>query len=70
MANKMWRRLTLEFIKRHIESMGYPPSYREIADEFHIVKSAAKYRLDRLQDEGKISRVPNTSRTTILNGRA
>jgi SOS-response transcriptional repressor LexA len=70
MANKMWRKLTLGFIGKFIESMGYPPSYGEIGSEFHIAKSTVKYRLDILECEGKIKRESGKSRTTILNGRA
>lgn len=47
----------LEFISRYIKAHGYPPSYQEIADQFHIAsKQGVARHLAALEQKGFITR--------------
>ena len=47
----------LSFLTRHISSVGYPPTVREIARHFRIKGiGAVKYHLDALERKGYLSR--------------
>ncbi len=53
----------LEFIQRFTASNGYPPSIREIGDAADISStSVVNYNLNRLVDEGFLTRDQNVSR--------
>jgi len=60
----------LEFIQRFTADSGYPPSIREIGDAADISStSVVNYNLNRLVEEGFLSRDQNVSRGLRLTGK-
>src|SRR3989304_6004851 len=60
----------LEFIQRFTTDSGYPPSIREIGDAADISStSVVNYNLNRLVEEGFLSRDQNVSRGLRLTGK-
>ena len=56
------------FIRSYIAQHGYSPSVREIACACYAsVGTVARY-LDKLEAQGRITRVPGQPRTTRLTG--
>ena len=59
----------LDFIKQFLEENGYPPSIREIGRSVGISStSVVNYNLNRLVDEGYLSRDQRISRGIRLLG--
>lgn len=57
----------LSFIRNHIESKGYAPTIKEIADEVGPKSSnVVRGHLRRLEDEGRIRMTPNTARSIVV----
>lgn len=53
----------LDFINKHIEEKGYPPTNREIGDSLGGAStSVVNYRLERLVEKGRITRASKVSR--------
>lgn len=50
------------FIEQYIILNGYPPTYRDIADEFCIVVRAAYDRVTSMESKGMLSITPKISR--------
>ena len=56
-----------EFIKEYIAQNRFSPSYRDIVDAGIVSStSVADYNLGKLEDEGRISRVPGKARTIVV----
>lgn len=54
---------TLEFIKKFVETNGYPPTVREICSQVGFKSTAsAKYYLDKLEEQGVIKKGGNKNR--------
>ncbi len=54
---------TLEFIKKFVETNGYPPTVREICSQVGFKSTAsAKYYLDKLEEQGAIKKGGNKNR--------
>ena len=53
----------LEFIETFIDENGYSPNYREIGNQLGFAPSVVKYHLERLERQGKVTRVPGRART-------
>jgi len=61
----------LSFIQEFTREEGYPPSVREIQHGVGLGStSVVSYHLARLEDEGKLRRVPGRARAIILLGAA
>lgn len=59
----------LDFIQEYVNSVGYPPSYREIAKKFSLASTfGVKRHLDALVKKGFLSNESKTSRTLSLIG--
>jgi repressor LexA len=59
----------LDYIVEHVDELGYPPSIREIGDQFHIKSlRGVTVHLDALERKGKIKRL-HTSRSITVIGR-
>ncbi len=59
----------LEFITRHIDGNGYPPTLRDIAGHLHVNGTLGVMKhLDALEKKGYIKRDSNTSRGITLAG--
>ena len=57
----------LEFVKGYIELNGYPPSYREIGENFHMASTfGVKRHLDALAKKGYLNNEGNISRSLSL----
>jgi repressor LexA len=62
------RQRILQFIQRFKETKGYAPTVREIADACTISSpSVVQYHLDRLQQNGLITREREKFRSIVLN---
>lgn len=60
----------LEYIQRHLQESGYPPTIREIGQEVGISStSVVNYNLNVLKDKGYIERARETSRGLRIVGR-
>lgn len=46
----------LEAIRRSVEDRGYPPTIRELADQFGLAVGTVHARLVKLETEGRIVR--------------
>jgi SOS-response transcriptional repressor LexA len=55
------RRARLALIA-HIEDHGHPPTFQELADTLHISKTAARWRITKLVEQGAIRRAPGAKR--------
>ena len=55
-----------DFIKSHIEDVGWPPTAREICDEMDVATNAAY--LTGLVEKGWVETVPRNSRCIRLAG--
>ncbi len=63
------QRAVLEFIKFHISSKGYPPTIREICDEFGFSSPlSAKQHVDALHRKGYIKKSPSKQRSIEVSG--
>ncbi len=63
------QRAVLEFIKLHISSKGYPPTIREICDEFGFSSPlSAKQHVDALHRKGYIKKSPSKQRSIEVSG--
>jgi repressor LexA len=61
------RQKALLYINTYIQVHGYSPSIREIQDEIQVGStSVVAFHLDKLQNEGYITRQPGLSRTIRL----
>ena len=58
---KVW-----DFVSEYMSHKGFAPSYREIARECFLSKSAVVRHLDRLEAQGHIEREPNQPRSIRL----
>jgi len=56
----------LNWIKRYINDVGYPPSVREIGVAFRVSTSTTIERLEVLQDNGYIRRDEKISRGIVI----
>lgn len=57
----------LAYIERHRRERGYPPSVRDVADEFEISRGGAHEALRRLERDGLLVRpakIPRAMSTT------
>ncbi len=63
-------RQTLRFIHHFLEASGYPPSVREIGEEFGITPKAVHDRLNSLIRRGYLRREPYKSRGLSLTEKA
>lgn len=68
-AGDWQRRRILGFVQKFGRREGYPPSYREIAEELGLAVSTVSYHLSVLQGEGFLRREPGQPRTIIEPGR-
>ncbi len=61
----------LEFIREHLGDTGYPPTIREIGRAVGISStSVVNYNLNRLEEQGHLSREPEVSRGLRLEANA
>ncbi len=59
----------LSFIRRHSESLGYPPTIREIANEFDLASTkGVKAQLDALERKGMLRRKGRGARALEVVG--
>jgi len=59
----------LNFIQEYVSSVGYPPSFREIAKHFNLASTfGVKRHIDALVKKGFLSNESKTSRTLSLLG--
>jgi len=59
----------LNFIQEYVNSIGYPPSFREIAKHFNLASTfGVKRHIDALVKKGFLSNESKTSRTLSLIG--
>ena len=47
-----------EFIRKHVQDTGYPPTVREIGMNFRISEKGAYDHLNAIEKKGYIRRVP------------
>ncbi len=50
------------FIARYIDQNGYPPSHREIAKACYLSRSGVVRHLDKLVEQGRVTREPHAAR--------
>jgi len=61
----------LAFIQRFQRERGYPPTIREIGDQFRIASTnGVRYHLQRLERDGHFHRTSKLSRGIVLSGAA
>jgi repressor LexA len=60
------KRDVLASIRRSIAKRGYPPTLKEMADEFGVTPPTIWLDLQRLEQEGYITRVPHSPRSITL----
>lgn len=48
---------------------GVAPTFREICDEVHIVKSTADFHMKKLEDEGRVTRLPGGRGIMVAGGK-
>lgn len=59
----------LDFIRRHVEEVGFAPTLREVADEIGLGSVASvSYILDCLVKKGAIRRIPGRPRALSIVG--
>ena len=59
----------LAVIREYIEENGFAPSIRDIQDRTNISSTSKVQRyLNKLADEGRIRRKPETARSIVLEG--
>ena len=57
----------LAYIEGYLLSVGYPPTFQEIAEGCNISsKSTVSYYLDKLVGEGKITKKPGIPRSICV----
>jgi len=55
------------WIARHVATVGYSPTIKEIGKALHIAStSAVNHHLDKLVDRGLITRARRTARSLLL----
>ncbi len=65
------QRSVLEFLKQHIKEYGYPPTQKEVCDEFGLASATgAKRHLQALERKGYITRDSRARSITILEDEA
>lgn len=65
--NEATRRDIVVFIRNFTESQGYPPSMRDIQLGCELAStSQVSYHLGVLQEQGVITRRPNTARSVVV----
>jgi SOS-response transcriptional repressor LexA len=57
----------LALIRTHITQHGYPPSIRWLAEAADTSPTTAFDRVEELEREGRIIRVPNRARAITIN---
>lgn len=61
------RMRVLGYIRAYIRRNGYPPSMREIGDGVGLTSlSSVSHQLEKLEDEGFITRNPRIPRSIVL----
>ena len=51
-----------EFVRKHVQDIGYPPTVREIGTNFRISEKGAHDHLNAIEKKGYIRRVPKKPR--------
>ena len=51
-----------EFIRKHLQDVGYPPTVREIGTAFNISEKGAHDHLNAIEKKGYIRRIPKKPR--------
>lgn len=65
------QREVLEVVRHHIEDLGFPPTYREVADAIGFRSpNAAQEILIKLHEMGAIKLIPSQSRGIRVTGEA
>ena len=60
------QRDTLVFIRSYTKGNGYPPTLREMANEFEVTWTAISHRLLLLEKKGYIARMPYLARAVRI----
>jgi repressor LexA len=60
------QKIVLSILRAQIETKGYPPSVRELAQALDTTVSTAHYHLVRLRALGKIAYLPGLARTVVV----
>lgn len=56
----------LSFIKTYRDSIGYPPSSRDIATELGVTQTAAMNHLRALRKKGRVKTTPGVPRSIVV----
>lgn len=64
---KITKEEVLTTIRIITAEQGYPPTFRQIAEETGLAPSAIFYRVGQLRKEGLLEARPGTARTIILS---